>query len=675
LKQGAAASVGFLSPEYPRSAPLRYGLAVAAVAAALLVRWPLLPLFGGSVPFMFFFPAIMFAGWLGGLGPGLLATGLSALGASYFLFLPQVPLASRLSTRAFQLLIFLAIGVLITLLNERLHVAWRRAAEAGEENRRQAEALLRARENALESEARFRIVADAAPVLIWMAGPDKLCDWFNRPWLAFTGRTLEQEAGNGWLEGVHPDDLDGFLETYAAAFDARQPFSLEYRLRHHDGEYRWLLDNGTPRFGPGGELSGYIGSGFDITDRRQAEQERTNLLEETELARRAAEAASRSKDEFLATVSHEVRTPLNAILGWAQLLLTGELEAEKVRRGLETISRNAKLQAQLIDDLLDVSRIISGKMRLDVRPLDLVMVIDAALEAIQPAVEAKQIRLRKVLDPLTGLVAGDPARLQQVVWNLLSNAVKFTPRNGSVEVRLERVSSHLEIIVADNGPGIPADFLPHVFDRFRQHDASTTRRQGGLGLGLAIVRHLVELHGGSVWAKSPGEGQGSTFVVRLPVSIAHLTPDDGQRVHPRADSSGDPRQDDGFLNLRGIRVLVVDDEPDARETLEQILEHCGAEVITVSSAAEALKALESWRPDVLLSDIGMPGEDGYGLIRRVRALPTERGGRTPAAALTAFARGEDRRRALNAGFQIHVSKPVEVNDLAAVVASLAKGLG
>ena len=407
--QGAATSASLLSPELPRSALLRYSLAAAAVAAALLVRWLLLPLFGGSVPFMFFFPAIMFAGWLGGLGPGLLATGLSGLGASYFLFLPQVPLASRLSTRAFQLLVFLAIGLLITLLNERLHVAWRRAADIGEENRRQAEALLQARESALEGE-----------------------------------------------------------------------------------------------------------------------KERTALLSATELARLEAEAASRSKDEFLAIVSHELRTPLNAILGWAQLLLTDRLESAKRQRGLETISRNARLQAQLIDDLLDVSRITSGKIRLDLAPVDLAMVIDAALAAIQPAAEAKQIRLRKVLDPLAGSVAGDAARLQQVVWNLLSNAVKFTPDHGTVQVRLERAGSHLEhveITVADNGPGIPPDFLPHAFDLFRQHDSSTTRRQGGLGLGLAIVRQLVELQGGSVEVKSPGEGgRGSAFVVRLPVSIVPLAP-------------------------------------------------------------------------------------------------------------------------------------------------------
>ncbi len=412
-----------------------------------------------------------------------------------------------------------------------------------------------------------------------------------------------------------------------------------------------------------------------IANQAAVAMDNANLYHETREAREAAEAANRSKDEFLATVSHELRTPLNAILGWAQILLDGGtgVDLDRRRRGLETIIRNSKLQAQLIDDLLDVSRIISGQMRLDVRAVELVPVIDAAVEAIRPAAEAKQIQVHRVLDPLSGPVAGDPARLQQVVWNLLSNAVKFTPKGGKVELRLERVSSHAEIVVADTGMGIPPDLLPHVFERFRQSDASTTRRHGGLGLGLAIVRHLVELHGGTVRVASPGDGQGSTFFVLLPLSVAHLPPaGERARVHPTAEPQGSSCQDDPTLNLKGIRVLVVDDEPDARETLQQILEHCDAEVLTVGSAAEALEAAETWKPHVLLSDIGMPGEDGYSLIRRLRKLPPERGGQTPAAALTAFARSEDRRRALLAGFQMHVSKPVELQELAAVVASLAR---
>jgi PAS domain S-box-containing protein len=663
-------------PSHPeRPAALRYGFAVLAVGAAVLVRLPLHGLFSGGVPFLFFVPAIMAAGWYGGLGPGLLATGLSSAIALYFLFPPLNSFRLSSLSSAVQLCVFAAIGVFISLLNEGLHRARRRAEAAALESRRQETDLRRVQGEALASEERFRITANSAPVMIWMAGTDKLCDWFNQGWLDFTGRPLAAELGDGWREGVHPDDGDRCREIYVSAFDARRELSMEYRLRRHDGEYRWLLDRSVPLHGPGGDFTGYIGTCLDIHDRTRAEQERADLLAKAETAYREAEAANRSKDEFLATVSHELRTPLNAIMGWAQLLLASGGDDERRQRGLETVVRNAKLQSQLIDDLLDVSRIISGKMRLDVQATDLAAVIDAAVEAIRPAAEAKQIQVRRVLDPFAGPVTGDPVRLQQVVWNLLSNAVKFTSRGGKVEVRLERVNSHIEILVADNGAGISPDFLPYVFDRFRQLDASTTRRHGGLGLGLAIVRHLVELHGGTVRVKSPGDGQGSTFIVALPLSIAHLTPAEGQRIHPVAEvDDGDPCSEDSNLDLRGIRILVVDDEPDARETLRQILEHCNGEVETADSAAEAIRKLEAWRPDVLLSDIGMPGEDGYELIRRVRELPPERGGRTPAAALTAFARGEDRRRALRAGFQMHLAKPVEIQELATVVASLARGM-
>jgi PAS domain S-box-containing protein len=651
----AIASAPAASPE--RSAVARYGVAMLAIAAAMLLRWALQPLLGVSAPFILFYPAVMVAGWYGGLGPGLLASGLAALLARYFFIPPLFSWALESETQVIVLGLFAVTAVFITLLNEAVHRARRREAAAESE--------------AQESEGRFRIMADSAPVLIWMAGPDKLCDWFNRPWLEFTGRTMDQEIGEGWANGIHPEDRQRCLETYHTAFDARRRFSIEYRLRRYDGEYRWVLDNGIPRFGPHGELEGFIGSGVDIHERKVSEEAQSQLLVTAERALREAEAASRSKDEFLATVSHELRTPLNAIMGWAQLLQVDHGNPERLARGFETIGRNAKLQAQLIDDLLDVSRIVSGQMRLDVRPLDLTHVVEAAVESIRPAAEAKQIRLARRLDPQAGPVVGDPQRLQQVVWNLLSNAVKFTPRGGQVEVCLERVSSSIEIVVADTGPGISPEFLPYVFDRFRQLDSSSTRKQGGLGLGLAIVRHLTELHGGEVLVKSPDDGQGSTFVVRLPLSVVHLEDSDWKRSHPR-EGAGAAGQEE-TPDLRGIRVLVVDDEADARETLRQILSHCGAEVRTAASALEALEALGGYRPDVLLSDIGMPEQDGYALIRQVRMLPPEQGGRTPAAALTAFARGEDRRRALLAGFQTHLAKPIEIRELAAVVADLARG--
>jgi PAS domain S-box-containing protein len=391
---------------------------------------------------------------------------------------------------------------------------------------------------------------------------------------------------------------------------------------------------------------------------------------EAERLYREAQESSRLKDEFLATVSHELRTPLTAILGWAHMLRTGQFNGESARRAFETVERNARAQAQLIDDLLDVSRIVTGKLRIDVRPVDPNTFIEAAVEAVRPAAEAKGVRLQKVLDTGAVSVSGDPVRLQQVVWNLLSNAIKFTPRGGRVQVRLERVNSHVEVAVSDTGVGIPAEFLPHVFDRFRQADQKTTRQHGGMGLGLAIVRHLVELHGGTVRAESAGEGHGATFTVLLPVAPVYHAEEEGGRVHPAARSTLPSFE--LFDRLDGLKVLIVDDEPDTREMLKAGLGQCGAEVVAVGSAAEALEAVEQSAPDLIISDIGMPGEDGYELMKRVRGLPAERGGRVPAIALTAYARVEDRMQALRAGYQMHVPKPVELAELAAVAASLAR---
>jgi CheY-like chemotaxis protein len=377
------------------------------------------------------------------------------------------------------------------------------------------------------------------------------------------------------------------------------------------------------------------------------------------------------KDEFLATLSHELRTPLNAILGYAQLLRTGVMGQAELADGLEVIERNARAQTQIIEDLLDMSRIISGKVRLDVQPVNLVDVIEAAVRTVAPAADARGIRMQKILDPLAGPVSGDPNRLQQVFWNLLSNAIKFTPKGGRVQVVLQRVNSHVEVTVSDSGVGIKPEFLPYVFDRFRQADATAARRYGGLGLGLAIVKSLVELHGGSVHAASPGEGRGATFVVHLPLSL--LT-HDHDSDHPGAKAvrrPGSPAEQ-FHANLADVSILVVDDERDARELVRRLLVECDARVLTAASADEALPLLSAdHRPDVLISDIGMPGVDGYEFIRRVRALGPDRGGAVPAVALTAFARSEDRTRAILAGYQMHVAKPVEPAELVAVVASLA----
>lgn len=419
----------------------------------------------------------------------------------------------------------------------------------------------------------------------------------------------------------------------------------------------------SPIKGPNGDIIGASKIARDITEQRQARKQ----LDE---AYRQAEESSRLKEEFLATISHELRTPLSAILGWARMLRLGQLSKENAAKALDTIERNARAQAQLIDDLLDVSRIVTGKLRMDVRPSDPNSFIDAAVEAVRPAAEAKGVRVQKVID--TGLLSipGDPVRLQQVIWNLLSNAIKFTPRGGRVQIRSERVNSHLEIVVSDTGQGISPDFLPHVFDRFRQADQKTSRQHGGMGLGLAIVRHLVELHGGNVSATSEGEGQGATFTVRLPISPIYQVDPSGARVHPAARNL--LPANDTMERLDGLRILIVDDEPDTRDLLRQGLEYCGANVRVAGSAGEAVDSIVAEIPDILISDIGMPGIDGYDLIRQIRELPAEAGGKVAAVALTAYTRVEDRLQALRAGYDMHVPKPVELAELVAVAASVAR---
>jgi PAS domain S-box-containing protein len=408
----------------------------------------------------------------------------------------------------------------------------------------------------------------------------------------------------------------------------------------------------------------------DVTDRKRSEEEREELLDRARRSAAEADRANRAKDEFLAVVSHELRTPLTPILSWARMLRMKPPTTQTLERGLETIERAARSQAQLIEDLLDISRIIAGKVRLDVQRIEIGPVIDAAIDSIRPAADAKNIRLVTVLDPRAGLVSADRERLQQVIWNLLSNAIKFTPKEGRVQVVVQRVNSHVEIVVHDTGRGIDPDFLPYVFDRFRQDDASTTRAHGGLGLGLAIVRHLVELHGGTVRCHSPGAGRGATFTVALPLAPVQtqMLPSE---THPVV-GDGTALQLNGLAaTLRGVRVLVVDDEQDTLDTIAMVLGEAGAEVKTALSARSGFAVLNEWTPDVLVSDLGMPEEDGIALIRKIRELPPERGGRVPALALTAFARVEDRLKVLNAGFQMHVAKPIEPSELVTVVSSVS----
>jgi PAS domain S-box-containing protein len=520
-----------------------------------------------------------------------------------------------------------------------------------------------------DSEERLRTLTEKVRVIPWevnvttgnftYVGPQTveilgypLTDWY---------------ADNFWAEHMHPEDREWATNHCLEASLSKDNYELEYRMLAADGRIVWLYDivnvvrsGNKPQF-----LHGFM---IDITDRKFSEQEREQLLAREQAARAEAEAANRMKDEFLGTLSHELRTPLNAMLGWTQLLKSRKFDETTTERALETIDRNTKSLAQLIEDVLDVSRIIRGTLHLNTHPVELIPIVQAAIDTVLPAADAKEIRIECKFDPTVGVVMGDGNRLQQVVWNLLSNAVKFTSKGGIVTVQLERINSRIQIRVSDTGGGIAPEFLPHVFERFRQADSSTTRSHGGLGLGLAIVRHLVELHGGTVSAESPGIGQGSTFIVNLPMKAVAVNVKKPEQLPPVNEDCENPNS---LPTLNGLRVLVVDDEPDARQLITTVLGQYGAQVMAVASAFEALLALPKFHPDILVSDIGMPQEDGYALIRKLRTLSQDQGGRIPAVALTAYARAEDRTQALLAGFQLHVPKPVNPTELAAVVANLA----
>ncbi|MGH8314072.1 MAG: hybrid sensor histidine kinase/response regulator [Steroidobacterales bacterium] len=408
-----------------------------------------------------------------------------------------------------------------------------------------------------------------------------------------------------------------------------------------------------------------------LADRQGVEAEREQLLRSERAARSDAERASRMKEEFLATLSHELRTPLHAVLGWTQVLRRMDGNSEEMAKGLSTIERNARAQAQIIDELLDMSSIISGKVRLNAQVIDLATIVTSAAETIRPTAQAKGVQLQTTLDPRAGPIHGDPNRLQQILWNLLTNAMKFTRGGGRVQVTLARVRSHVELRVEDDGDGIDAAFLPHIFDRFRQADASISRSHGGLGLGLSIVKQLVELHGGTIVADSAGRGAGSSFRLTFPMAPAAIGSFESRRMGESAERSIELVQERArdSVGLDGLTILVVDDELDSRTLLQRFLEERGARVILAVSADEALASINRSAPDVLVSDIGMPGRDGYALIREVRALQGPRA-RIPAIALTAYARSEDRVKAMGAGYQSHLAKPVEPIELVAVIRSL-----
>jgi PAS domain S-box-containing protein len=629
----------------PLSPPAGIGIAVLAIAGALALTLAFWDLFEHN-PFPLLFLAVLVAAWASGIPGGLVATALGAGALAYFIPPPGHSLAIAEWRDVGRLALFVAAALGMTGLAAAQH-----RARAG---LRHQWALCRV---TLDSIGDAVIVADAGGQVSFLNGAAQ----------ALTGWSAADALGRPLTDVFRiVDETSRRPVESPLARVVRE--GLVVGLADHtllvalDGTERPVDDSGAPIRDRDGTVIGAVLVFRDVTERRRAEGERARLLAAERSARTEAESASRAKDEFLATLSHELRTPLTAIVGWVRLLRTMPLDAPTTTRALETIERNAKVQAQLIDELLDISRIITGQLHLDVRRVDLVSVVQEVTDSLRPAADAKGVRLSTALDPAGGVARGDTARLQQVVWNLLSNAVKFTPEGGEVAVRLARVPAGVELQVRDTGIGIPPEFLPHVFERFSQADATRTRQHGGLGLGLAIVRDLVELHGGTVRAESPGEGGGATVTVVLP----------GRELESRGPAP--PIAAPGLVppaTLRGIRVLLVEDEVDARDLLTTALAQYGAVVTGVASAAEALDLLETLQPDVLVSDIAMPGADGHEFLRQVRGRPPRRGGAVPALALTAYAGADDRRRALQAGFQAHLPKPVDPAQLAGVILRLA----
>jgi PAS domain S-box-containing protein len=564
---------------------------------------------------------------------------------------------------------------------------------------RQAAQLAALNTNLRKSEEQFRSLSANSPIGIFLTDVAGNCTYTNPRYQTILGISGEESLGQGWLRSLVPEDREKIFADWSSCALQNRECYHEFSIITPEGDVRWLTLRSSPMLSDQGEVIGYVGTVEDISDRKQAEEERAKLIRE-QAALKEAEAANRMKDEFLATLSHELRTPLNSILGWSKLLRNRKLDEKATARALETIERNAQLQEQLIEDILDVSRIIRGKLFLNICPVNLVTVIDAAVDTVRLQAEAKNLLFEfaiasneagnideartkaknhsenngyvSISDHLASpfMVSGDPDRLQQVVWNLLTNAIKFTPQNGRVEIRLSAIKgketkdSYAKIQVHDTGIGIKPDFLQYVFDRFRQADGSTTRSHTGLGLGLAIARHLVELHGGTIHADSPGEGKGATFTVKLPF----LEP----KIQENPENSEETAVSLPKLPLKDLRLLVVDDDTDTRHFLTVALQQAGAQVKAVNSVKEALSAIQQYPLDILISDIGMPEEDGYTLIRKIRLLPPEQGGRIPAIALTAYARVEDAKEALEAGFHMYASKPVEAITLIDAIVKLAE---
>jgi len=637
----------------------RYGvfLVVICITATALLRWSVGDVLRDSAPLLAFVLPVTICATLGGFWVGVLATVGSATVSSYLFIDPVAVLDVSKAEDIARIGLFLIIGFVISTLSGKLH---REIAHAVE-----AELQVAARESLLrEAEARLRMTLDAAGAGTWDwdVVHDKLVrSQTNYELYGLDPNTTPITKYRMWLDLLLPGDrvaADRLVQHFSMTSN-EVVYRYEFRIPHPTKGERWLLGLGRGDRDKHGRLIRLLGINIDITDRKRVE-------ESERAARSEAERTNRLKDEFVATVSHELRTPLTAILGWSQILKRANRDQDKLERGLEVIERNARVLTQLVADLLDVGRIVNGKLRLDTSPIDLGALTTTAIDTIRPIAQAKGVRLLTHLMPIDEPLIGDPARIEQIVWNLVSNAIKFTPRDGTVDIRVEASRSSAILSVRDSGEGIAPEFLPHLFERFRQQDASSSRTHGGLGLGLAIVKHLVELHGGRVYADSAGLGRGATFTVELPIGArASHSSTDKRTALPTCGA--------GSQTLDGVRVLLVEDELDTREFVQRVLEESSAEVVSAGSATEALDVIEGARPHVLVSDIGMPGMDGYALLRAIRVRRAARHDPPiPALALTAFARTEDRQRAFDAGYAEHVTKPVDPVTLVTAVARLSQ---
>jgi len=654
-----------------------YAVMLSSVIVTLLLTLLLQPLLQPHI-FLFFSIPVVISAWFGGMKYGVMAGLLCVMGAKCLLIEPKLILVYN-AHNIFKLILYILNSIFISWLISELQKT-KHHLQLTIKNQQQIESDLRnlatsSQEDALrqrlivedtlhQREEEMRLITDIVPAHISYVDSQQYYRFHNKKYQEWF--RLEEINGKHLKEVLGESVYQSILPYVEIALSGRET-SYETQVPHSDGSNHTTSVTYVPHINQQGKVEGFVALVQDITDRKRAEKDKELLLQWEQAARSQAEAANRTKDEFLATLSHELRTPLNAILGWIQLLRCRNLDQDTTNIALETIDRNSRALAQLIEDVLDVSRIIQGKLCLNIQPVELMTVIESTVNSMSPAANAKEISIESKLDPSIGIVMGDVNRLQQVMWNLLSNAVKFTPKEGKVYIQTERINSYVQIRVSDTGVGIHPDFLPYAFERFRQADGSTTRTHNGLGLGLSIVRHLVELHGGTVDIESPGVNKGTVLIVNLPMKpvvvkpINHLVDEKLVPIHKAAPV---------IPILTGLKLLVVDDESDACHLLATFLTDYGARVLTAASAKEAMLLLEEYQPHVLISDIGMPEEDGYVLIRRIRSLTEAEGGQIPAIALTAYARLEDRDKALLSGFQLHFPKPINPLDLVLVVANL-----